>query len=394
MSSSNPSERAMQHILEICAAGPRPAGSEAERRAAEYVRAQLAAAGISDVRTQEFPAPPSAGWRSIPAAALAAGGLALSGGGRWSKLLGGTLALTGGWLLHQTLRGRSPLPAMGEMGMSQNVIARIPARSDTRFFLTLVAQIDSGRSGPAAPEGMLRSLRWVNTIALALTGLASVSMLWDGLIGRRESNLLQRLGVLAGASVLGAFIADDRMRQPSQGANDNASGIGVALALAEQISAEPFEHTEVVLLFTGAGHVFSDGINAYLDRFAPPKDFSAFIDLSGVGAGDLIYAARQGLSAFSDVRATPQMAVLAAATARRHPELRVSGHDAAILSDGAVLAQRGYESITISAIGHDGVPLQWNRALDNVIGLDSQTLASAVRYVMALAQATAAKFGT
>src|SRR5690606_40362174 len=68
-------ERLMEHMQVLCKQiGARPTGTRAEQRAAEYVRQQLWALDVKDVREQPFETPRSLGYGVIPfllAAALA-----------------------------------------------------------------------------------------------------------------------------------------------------------------------------------------------------------------------------------------------------------------------------------------------------------------------------------
>ena len=54
----------------------------------------------------------------------------------------------------------------------------------------------------------------------------------------------------------------------SPGANDNASGVAVALALAKELSKKPLSHTEVHLAITGCEEVGAYGMAAFLEQHA------------------------------------------------------------------------------------------------------------------------------
>src|SRR5690606_35769152 len=112
-----------------------------------------------------------------------------------------------------------------------------------------------------------------------------------------------------------------------EGANDNGSGVAALLALGTQLHAQPLEHTEVTLLFTGCAEAGAVGIESFLENDAPPRSDSTFINLQMVGAGRLGYVTQHGASLVTSYRPSPQITVTAAQVARDNPALRVHGVD-------------------------------------------------------------------
>jgi hypothetical protein len=112
-----------------------------------------------------------------------------------------------------------------------------------------------------------------------------------------------------------------------------------------------------------------------------------------VGAGRLGYASQEGASAFSSVRPTPQLTVLAANIARENPALRVNGVDLPLLSELTPILQRGYEAITIAGYDDHNEPVAWHRAADMSAGIESDTLVRASQYAWEIVQALDKKAG-
>jgi hypothetical protein len=382
----------MMHLRALCALGPRPAGSEAEARAAALVRAALAELPRIDIREHSFPAPPSPGWKTLPPLAAAVAGLLTGEGGRFARLLGGVLTLGGAWALNSVHQGRVPMPPLGRAVHSRNIIARIPASGETRHFLTLIAHLDSDRARLTQPLPGGRLTHLVHTAGLGLLFFSGASLLWDALIGRRGVSAIHRLTLAGSALMLAASAVEDLAALPVQGANDDASGVAVLLALAAALAAQPLQHTEVVLLFAGAHETYADGVQSYIDRYAPPRDFSTFIAFDAVGAGDLGWAAHQGLSAFSAARAAPHITALTASTAQRNPELRVTSRSVNMLTPVAPLLRQGYEALCLTAVGDNGLPVRWRRSADALDGIDPDTLTRAAQFGLRLARAVDAKF--
>ena len=72
----------------------------------------------------------------------------------------------------------------------------------------------------------------------------------------------------------------------SPGANDNASGVGTILALAERLKGQPLEHTEIWLAFTGCEESGCDGVLALIKEHGNALREALFIDFEMVGIGD------------------------------------------------------------------------------------------------------------
>lgn len=385
-------ERLMEHLKVLCdQIGPRPATSRQERRAAEYARQYLEAAGIEDVRDQFFSSPDSAGWSLTPWWLL--GAVAALFGGRFGKLAGGVGVLVAAKSLRDALLQRpSPFTALMAQGASQNVIARIAPSGAIRQRIVLMAHLDTGRQRFALPLAMPGLTRPIYSTALGLLGLAGAGMLVGGLVGRKRQSGVQLLG--ASVAALGAALtATDEAQPYVEGANDNASGVAVLLGLAAYFKANPLAHTEVTLLFTGCAEAGATGIHQYLAHEAPPRDETTFINLEMVGAGSLGYARLEGASLLSSYRPSPQVTVLAAAIARDTPELRASGVDLPLVDELAPVLAQGYEAITIAGYDDHGEPTHWHRTSDRIAGIEADTLARAAQYTLKIAQALDASAG-
>ncbi len=394
MSDRRLTDTIMVHLREIAAIGPRPSAGEGERQAARYVREQLDAMGLSDIREQSFVAPSTSGWKTIPPAALLALGSMLAGGDRMSKFLGGFTTLLGLWTQREAQSANPVIPVFSEMNDSQNVIAKIRSSGETRHTLYLIAHLDTDRQRLTALPPLSPVFRLLNTVAITLNLISAVSMLWDSLIGVRGANRVQRMAQAVNMGQLALHLLEEQSQPYVDGANDNASGVGALLALADSLKADPLEHTEVVLLFTGAQETFNDGIQVYLDRFAPSRDLSTFIDIDSVGAGDVAYVTRQGLSPFADTRPTPHITALAAATARKHPELQVIGREQTTINAVINLVRQGYEAVGVTAVGSDGTPPHRHQISDELVNIEPETPTKAVEYILALAREVDANFAS
>jgi hypothetical protein len=379
------SAQLMEHVRILCQEiGARPAGSRAEQRAAEYVRQQLWALGIEDVVEQPFETPGSPGYGLIPPLLSAAMAVPLGRLGRLGKLMGALTLLGALYNLREFGLAKSPLhQALAATVHSQNVIARIPPRGETTKRVFILAHLDSSRQRFTVPQPFPPLTRFINTLALALGVLGALSMLRDVLTGRKAASAVQKAAGVVALGMLTAAVIDEN--QPYvEGANDNASAVAAALELASALKAEPLEHSEVTLLFSGSEETACVGIEKYLEQYAPPKQDTYWIDLEMVGAGGLCYVTRHGLSKFGEYHPTPQITALAARTARKHPELRVKGKPMTILDAVAPLVRHGYEAICIAGYDELGALPNWHRLSDTFDRIEPETLSRAHQYTAAL----------
>lgn len=381
-----PDARLMEHVRALAGViGPRPPASEAEGRAAAYVAEQLRALGIEPVREQAFTSAIPIGRTSLLLTTLMALGLVAGRGGRMAKLAGGAAVASCAYALYRLLRG-SPLPLTDLFpGQdSRNLIAHIPPVKRSRQFLFLTANLDSDRARVTHVEGAPLLRRAAGTGLIGLGALAGLSMIADSLIGQRKSSGTQTAAAFLSV-VSAALLGYDEMQPPAVGANGNASGVAVLLGLAEALIEKPLEHTEVVLLFTGAQEASAAGLNAYLRQFAPPRSDTWWIDVEMVGAGDLAYVAEGGVSLFTTYRPSPRITALAHEVAVQRPELGVTPQTLDLMGGALPLVNAGYEAIAVTGYKAQGTPSA--ASPDATDTVSAEVMARAQTYIGALIRA-------
>ncbi|HYO88952.1 MAG TPA: M28 family peptidase [Candidatus Limnocylindrales bacterium] len=380
--------RLMEHIHALAETiGPRPSASDAESRAAQYVAEQLRALGVEPVREQQFASSMPVGRTSFMLTTLMALGLVAGRGSRIAKLLGGITALSSVYALYRLLQGAPlPLTDIFQPQQSQNLIAHLPPAKRSRQFLFLTANLDSDRPRVTHVQGLPFLRRAAGTGLIGLSGLAGLGMLADVLIGRRQSNGAQTAAAFLSV-MSSALLGYDELQPPAAGANGNASGVAVLLGLAEALLEKPLEHTEVVLLFTGAQEASASGINAYLRQFAPPRSDTWWIDVEMVGAGELAYVAEGGSSIFTSYRPAPRITALANQIVQQHPELRVTPQTLDLMGGALPLVNAGYEAIAVVGYTEQGIPGSPTRLPDTAERVDAEVMARAQTYIGALMRA-------
>ena len=179
-----------------------------------------------------------------------------------------------------------------------------------------------------------------------------------------------------------ALWRDDRTPY-SPGAHDNAASVAVALDVAGTLLREPLDHTEVWLAFTGAEETDHGGLKTLLkDRRGEMKG-AVFVDLEGVGSGEIVFLARQGLC--SPYRPDPGLLALARRVASSRPELLVAEAQMLMEDEVRTLRQNGYRAIGIA--GRDpstGSLPHWHRAGDTPDKVSQTVMQRAADFVTAL----------
>ncbi len=79
------------------------------------------------------------------------------------------------------------------------------------------------------------------------------------------------------------------------GANDNGSGVALALSLAAHLLENPPPDTEVIILLTGSEEVGVRGMKAFVHKACLPVDSTLFINLDNLGAGRLHHLTGEGM---------------------------------------------------------------------------------------------------
>jgi hypothetical protein len=342
--------------------GPRPPGSDGERRAGLHVARRLEALGRTARVEALFTWPRWFASFTLLAVLGAGAGVASV----YSQEAGVGLALVA--LVLYLLEAGAGLPLARRLfgrRASQNVVS--PTTSGDRpGALFLVAHADTGRTGlvhrpgvrrlfarVARPRrlvgGPLQPLAWLLAAALAgcfvrLAGVDAAAL--------TAVQFALTVALLATIPLL----ADIWLSPAVVGAGDNASGVALALRLADRLDTT-LEHFGVHVVVTGAQEAGgADGMRAFLRRRR--RELSAestvMINLDEVGAGTPRFTVREGplLAARSHV----QLTELAEAAGARPFDNRTA-------SDGFAARYAGYPAITITCRDdHDLAPRHHRRS--------------------------------
>lgn len=370
--------------------GPRPAGTPREQWAHDAVRKALAEMGITDVETIPFEAPRTWGYAMMIPPALALAGNLLPG--RLGRLAGGLLSLHAAYSIHTTARSqRAILAALAPMGPSATQVVRIPAAGEPRHKLVFIGHVDANKHRLTFSPTFKHFLKESTTAGIIGLALNGAIQLLRAVGPKRALKTDYRLTLLGIAGALALLFADEQGPW-IDGANDNATAVACLLGLAGYFKANPLQHTDVWLAFTGAEEVGGLGTHALLDAYGGELRDAYFFDFEMVGAGSLAYVTRHSsLSSFGTYSPDPESVALAAETARRCPEFGVKGLPMTIVEEVGALRGRDYRGLCLVGMGEDGYLVNWHQTSDVTANLDPAMLEKAARFGLAFAQTLDAK---
>ncbi len=240
----------MQHLTALAdEIGPRPATSDAESRAADYITSVFVARGL-EPETHEFDSPRTYSWAFVIyftltlLSAVVAGIKPEIAALNWGALLVSAGVAVSFWLDLDTRRGG--LSRLMPKGPSQNVIARhVPKsrRGEKLKKIVIVAHYDTARASLAFSPGMVRQfpvtfalMKWATFLTPVL--ILAMATPWTA---KAEPYLWYVTMVLAAYLLIPLFINVQRelMMPFVDGANDNASGVAAMLGVLHNLVSEP-----------------------------------------------------------------------------------------------------------------------------------------------------------
>ena len=360
-----------ERVVRELASYERASASGGERRAAEWLAAELRDAGCRDVRFEEERAHGGYWW---PLGLLnAAAALATRAGRAAAALVGGVAAaavyddVSGGrlWFRRRTLPHRP----------TWNVVAELGAPDAART-VVFMAHHDAAHSGlvfhPALPRaGMELAPRLHERAGQSVPIIFGVFLgpvllaLWGLLGGRwlKRSGTFFSVGAMAAMANIGAS-------RVVPGANDNLSAVAVLVALAHELAERPPADVRVILLSTGSEESFMEGMQAFGRRHfgGLGRDTTEFVCLECVGSPHLCVVEGEGMLRMRDYPERSREA-LARAGAAAGVELR-RGLRTVAATDALIALRAGYPTCTLGGVDDTKFPANYHWPSDIPDNLD------------------------
>jgi Peptidase family M28 len=292
----------MEVIRRLCSFERRRAGTDAERRAANYLAERLREGGRRVEIEPTYVHPQYALVHAIHCLLAIAGSLA----SLEIPALGFALVLLAALSMYLDLNTRFYLVRrLFFRRASQNVVSR-GGRPDAPARVILCAHYDAAPTGRVFrprtveraarlqsrlpfPIGPFRIVFWSIAVLLPLLGarMAGVDAGWLSIL-----QLVPTLVLIVAVFLL----VDIALSDVVPGANDNASGVATALALARELDRDPPQHLDVWVLLTGAEWSLQEGMRGFLRtrRNELRRDATWFVCVDTVGLGDVRFETAAG----------------------------------------------------------------------------------------------------
>ncbi|MBS3949132.1 MAG: M28 family peptidase [Peptococcaceae bacterium] len=361
-------KRVVYHLSEEI--GARGSATSEEKRAANYCKDLLKGMGY-EVIEQRFKALTTFSWLYITFYLWPLVAWALD----WPLL-----SLLGSILFFMDLNTYQVLSRVFPTGASQNIYATHPKGQGRQ--VVLVAHLDSSKAGlnfsPAMVKGFRTSFLLMVASLCAAPILLFVASLWGG--AWRFVALLPCL-YLAFASI--TLIHREIWNRYTNGANDNASGVGAVLAVAERFKATLPDGVQLSVLLTGCEEAGTYGMIRFLEEYGSRHKESVFVNLDNIGAGSLHYMSGEGM--FPVFKAPTELIEACQRVAKRRPELGVKQGVYNLLSTDAMPALvRGYKAVSFLSMNDEGLLPNWHWPTDTFANVELKTVETAVEFVAEL----------
>jgi hypothetical protein len=381
-------ERWLEHIRALSVEiGARGSTTPAEARAAEYVRGVLA--GLEANPQVEPFASAKSGWRPyVLVTLISLVGLALYPLNpplpRWFGLILTALAFVCGFMELNLIP--NPIYWLLPKGQSQNVYGVIEPAGEATQDVLLVGHLDTHRTplthrsrAGLAFYGLMLKLGFVSLLLIPLLYLIGALSSWGW---------VWPVSLVPGAFVLVVFFVTVHVDFTgfSPGASDNASGTGLALALAERAHQQPLQRARLWAVAVGCEEVGMFGSTAFYKRHAAEFPNAYVITLDNLGIAGPAWILHEGLNI--QLHSHPELVALAERVASESPELGAFPQkwDVAY-TDSAAAIKAGLKTITLLGATREKKLPYWHVHEDTIDKLLPDVLANTAEFTWRMVRA-------
>jgi len=376
----------LRDLVETLCSIHRPTASQGERRAAEWLLAKLREHGARG--EIELDRAHGTFWWPL---GLAAAGAMLAGIAtlRGRRALGGALAAAiGAAALDDLPPGERRFRRLLPQKTATTVVTEM-GPADAERTVVLVAHHDAAHAGlvyhPAIPDLVFGRAPWlierVNTSPALFAPVVAIPALIAGGAATGNRGLTKAGIALAAASM--AVLADIGSRETVTGANDNATGVALLVAMARALAERPTENVRVMLVSTSE-EALCEGMQAFARRhFAElPRERTFFLSVDTLGSPHLLVLRGEGMIRMREYPAR-SLGVLDGMADELgidlFPNLRLRN-----ATDGVFPLAAGYECASLCSCTGLKQPANYHWPTDVPENVDYGTVADAVRLTESL----------
>jgi hypothetical protein len=379
----------------------RGAGTDAERRVANWLAQQLAGRRTR-VTIEPFWCRPSWALAQAWHVALALAGSLVSTA---SARAGGAMLLAAlVFVIADAATGRSPGRLLTPQRASQNVVATTAGEDTDRVRLIITANYDAGRSGlvyrealRSATASMRRALRgftpgWIGWILVAILWILATAILrveghHSTAIGAAQ--LLPTIGLLLALALLLELAAANW----SPAAGDNGTGVSVAMLLARSLAVSPPRNVDVDVVLTGAGDGDGWGLRHHLAarrRTRRPRN-TVVVGIAACADGGLYWWRSDG--ALFPLGYAARLRRLAGQLATEQPHLGIRPHRGRGSTPALPARRARIPALALGCLDDRGLVPRSHRASDVATAVDRRVHDRAVQFGLMLVDAIDAALG-
>jgi len=212
----------------------------------------------------------------------------------------------------------NPFRLLVPKGESQNVFAVIPPAGEHKRDLVLVGHLDSQRT-----PIIFSTHRWVRvydrfTMVVFASFILQAVLYSLAIFIQIPWAWYASIPAAMCAILLAAMCLQAEMTPFTAGANDNASAVGMVLTLAEELAAQPLQHTRVFAVCTGCEEVQHYGMIDFYNRHLQELKNPTALVFEMLGCAGPAWLTKEGI--IVPFKADPKLVKLAERLAEEHPE--------------------------------------------------------------------------
>ncbi len=245
---------------------------------------------------------------------------------------------------------------------SSNVIGYMSAGKQVKKRVIVTAHYDSSRSGIMFSPKFVKGFRntFIGLVISIFSMFILTALYWvTRVVWLKVLVIILAIDPLVTIALL---LHREIKGDYTHGANDNASGVGVLLGIAERFKKEPLANTELYLVATGAEEVGMIGMESFVKQHQQLLNDAYIINIDNCGTGEVSYIVEEGM--IKKYAADHGMVALA-------DQLRAKGFEdvqprvfTTMSTDALVLLARGYRAMSIMAFDHEGILPNWHWETD------------------------------
>ena len=185
------------------------------------------------------------------------------------------------------------------------------------------------------------------------------------------------------AVLLAAMCVQAEATPFTAGANDNASAVGMVLALAEEFATRPLQHTRVFAVCTGCEEVQHYGMIDFYKRHQGELKNPVALVFEMLGCSGPAWLLKEGI--IVPFKADPHLVQIAEQLAANHPEW--DAYPAVISGGNTEMADAlrcKIPAITITGVTRDGVWPYWHQRGDTFEKMDPVVMEKSWNLVRAM----------